>query len=267
MTDFKLPGFNTLKNCRFGPMLYNPNDTHIGRSLDLYGEYCREETLLFDQLLKDDDIVLDIGAHMGAHTIYFAGKVGPKGGVLAFEPQRALYQILCANVALNSFLNVYAYNIALGQEKDFIKVPQLNYAKETNFGLFTPKDYNQGDDVALETIDTWMALPKCKLIKIDVEGMEMEVIKGAENTIKSTAPYIYYEDNAHKPNNELNAYVKSLGYKLYWHFPRYFRSDNFFGNSKNVFENNGNLVTASNIIAVPKGATTPQSVAREVTLG
>ena len=126
-------------------------------------------------------------------------------------------------------MNVYAYNIALGEKKDFIKVPQLNYEKESNFGLFSPKHYNQGDDIVQDTIDTWMILPTCKLIKIDVEGMEMEVIKGAESTIKKSMPYLYYEDNTpDNPNKELHHYVKSLGYRLYWHFAHYFRPDKLF---------------------------------------
>lgn len=267
MSEFKLPKLNKLKECRFGPMVFNPKDTHIGRSLDLYGEYCREETLLFDHFLNEGDIVLDIGAHLGAHTVYFAGKVGASGGVLAFEPQRILYQLLCGNVALNGFQNVYAYNMALGKEKDFIKVPQLNYENETNFGLYSPKDYTHGDDVAQDTIDTWMVLPKCKLIKIDVEGMELDVLQGGAATIKSYQPYLYFENNAHKPDTDLNKFVADMGYKLYWHFPRYYRPDNFFQNKKNVFEQHGKLITASNILAVPSGGIVPKSVASEVTIG
>ncbi len=58
-------GFNRLKNCRRRLMLYNKNDMYVGRSLDVYGEFCEEEVAVFDQLLRPGMTVLDIGANIG----------------------------------------------------------------------------------------------------------------------------------------------------------------------------------------------------------
>ena len=83
MTASVFPPFNRLKVCRYGQMLFNVNDRYIGRSLDLYGEYSEGEVALFRQIVWPGDVVVDVGAHVGAHTLFFARQVGPAGRVLA----------------------------------------------------------------------------------------------------------------------------------------------------------------------------------------
>jgi protein-L-isoaspartate O-methyltransferase len=90
-----------IKRTRYGLMAYNINDVYLGRSLDVYSEYSLGETDLFAKLIRPGSMVLDIGANIGAHTLYFAQAVGPGVGVVAIEPQRAVYQLLCAKLALN----------------------------------------------------------------------------------------------------------------------------------------------------------------------
>src|SRR5262245_2266954 len=94
-------GFNRLKNCRHGRMLYNINDRFIGASLHAYGEYSEEEIDLFKQIVRAGDIVIEVGANIGAHTVWFSKETAQGGGrVVAFEPQRLVFQTLCANLAL-----------------------------------------------------------------------------------------------------------------------------------------------------------------------
>src|ERR1700722_8284406 len=90
-----------LKCCRHGPFMYNINDEYIGRALDIYGEFSELENTLFQSLIKPGMTVLDIGANIGVHTVNFAKAATPLGKVIAFEPQRIIYQMLCGNVALN----------------------------------------------------------------------------------------------------------------------------------------------------------------------
>ena len=66
-------------------MLYLTTDQYVGRSLDLYGEYSEGEVEFFDQMLKPGHIVLEAGANIGAHTVYFAKTVGPRGTVIALS--------------------------------------------------------------------------------------------------------------------------------------------------------------------------------------
>ena len=110
-----LPGERHMrvKRCRDGLMLYNSSDTNIGRSLDLYGEYSYGEADLFARLLRAGMVAIDVGANIGCHTVTMARLVGPQGAVIAFEPQRIVYQNLCANIALNALANVHAINMAV----------------------------------------------------------------------------------------------------------------------------------------------------------
>src|SRR5262245_3941932 len=90
-----------VKDCRHGRLCYLLTDSYIGRSLDIYGEYSEGEIDLFRQLLRPGDVAVDVGANIGALTIGMARLVGPSGAVLAFEPQRVIFDILAQNIRLN----------------------------------------------------------------------------------------------------------------------------------------------------------------------
>src|SRR5260370_11694395 len=96
------------RHCRHGMMLYNVNDQFQGKMLDKYGEYSEGEVDTFAQLLKPGMVAVEVGANIGSHTVAIANLVGPQGRVLAFEPQRAIFQVLCANLPLNALEQVEA---------------------------------------------------------------------------------------------------------------------------------------------------------------
>ena len=148
-------GFNKVIKSRHGFLLYNKNDIYIGKSIEKYGEFTHLEAKLFEQICKEGDIVIEVGANIGAHTVYLSKLVG-KGVVIAFEPQRLVFQNLCANLAINSISNVFAYQEAVSHENE----TTVNKQKLDNF---------------LNKIN------RLKLLKIDVEGMEISVIKGLVN--------------------------------------------------------------------------------------
>jgi hypothetical protein len=102
-----------LKQCRHGFFLFNSNDSFIGRSLDLYGEWCEAEGLL--PLLGPGQVVVDVGANIGTHTIPFANKVTKTGLVVAFEPQRQVFNYLVSNLTLKNLLHVATFQSALGE--------------------------------------------------------------------------------------------------------------------------------------------------------
>ncbi|MBU3737095.1 MAG: hypothetical protein FGM62_08995, partial [Methylobacterium sp.] len=62
-------GFNQLASCRHGPLLYNVNDQYVGRSLALYGEFSEQEMAVFRHFVNPGDVVLEVGANIGAHTV------------------------------------------------------------------------------------------------------------------------------------------------------------------------------------------------------
>lgn len=248
-----------LRRCRHGVMAYIVHDSYIGRSLDLYGEFSPGEAALFAQFLKPGMVALDVGANMGAHTVLFANRVGPRGRVIAFEPQRVIHQLLCANIMMNGYVNVEARMAAAGSTPGSLKVPPVNYGQAGNYGSLSLGGYQQGETVPVETIDS-LNLPHCHFIKADVEGMESDVIRGAAETIKRCRPLLYVENDRREKSKELIELLFGLNYRLYWHLTPYYIANNYFGNAENVFPNTISI----NMLAVPKES--PQRIegAREV---
>lgn len=238
--------FNHLRQCRHGWMLFNINDQFVGRSLDLYGEYSESEMEVFRQFIHEGHVVLDVGANLGAHTLYFAKTVGRTGAVLAFEPQRLMFQTLCANMALNSLTNVYCHYVAVGAEKGEIDVAPLDAYATQNFGSLSLLKPARGFPIAQITLDD-LNLPRCNFLKIDVEGMELDVLRGTRQTIQQHQPILYVENDRPDRSAELTRFIDSLGYAMYRHLPPYFNPHNWYQNAQNVF---GEIVS-DNLLCIP----------------
>jgi FkbM family methyltransferase len=240
-------GFNELRLCRSGPMIYNKFDIFVGGSLQKYREFSIQEQELFRQVIRPGSLAVEVGANIGAHTVDIARFVGQEGEVHAFEPQRLVFQTLCANLALNQCANVHAKQLAVGAELGTILVPAMDPSVRTNFGGVSLVDIPAGESVPVVTLDS-LDLPACHVIKVDVEGMEAEVIKGANRTIDSYRPIMYLENDREERSEELLTLVLSLDYKIYWHLPRLFNPDNFAGETEDIFPG----IVSVNIFCVPK---------------
>jgi FkbM family methyltransferase len=237
-----------LKRCRDGLLMYNINDSFIGRALDKYGEIFRGEAWVFSQLVRQDMTVVEVGANIGVLTVPLARFVGARGKVIAFEPQRIVYQMLCGNIALNALANVFAHHAAAGRAAGTIAVPPVDYAAPGNFGGVSLGVSTDGEIVPLVTIDQ-LGMSACDFIKIDVEGMELDVLLGASTTIETFRPRLYVEnDRGGEKSAALIRHLLALDYRLYWHLPRLYESDNYFGDPENFF---GNTVSA-NMICIPR---------------
>lgn len=245
--DYRLAsaGSNRLVRARHGLMLFNRHDIYIGRSLDQYGDYSEGESDLFAQVLRPGNVVVDAGANIGVHTLLMSRQVGDRGRVYAFEPQQTIFEILCANLALNGRKNVSCRCAALGDTAGQIVVPPVNYDVESNFGGLGLGSYQSGQTVPVVTIDS-LDLPRCDLLKADVEGMELAVLRGAARTIEQFHPILYVENDRIESSPALIEYLLALGYKLYWHLPPLYQPSNFYGNPVNVF---GGIVS-SNMLGV-----------------
>lgn len=229
-------------------MVFLRADRYVGASLDLYGEYCYSESQVFDQLLSPGDTVAEVGANIGAHTVHLAQLVGPSGRVLAFEPQRVVFQILCANIVLNETFNVRTFNAGSGDVAGTLKLPEIDYAAQgSNFGAFSLLGVTEGTDVPIIPLDT-LDLPALRLIKIDVEGMEAQVIRGAAAQIRRHRPLLYVENDRRDKSAELISLIQSLDYDLWWHFAPLFSPDNFMKVAENIFDN----VTSVNMLCIPR---------------
>jgi len=250
--DAVLPDHLRLRQCRHGALLYPVHDRYLGRMLDLYGEFSEEETEAFAAILRPGNTVVEAGANIGAHTLGIARIVGPAGRVLAFEPQRAIFQLLCANMALNGITCVEAHWAAAGSTQSRLAVPRLDLAESHNFGGVA-LDRSRTEPGAREelvpvtTIDSF-ELPACRLIKVDVEGMEAEVLRGAAATIMRHRPVIYAENDRPAASPDLLHLLETMGYQSYWHTPPYVRVPNYRGNPDNHFPG----IVSINVLSVPR---------------
>jgi len=170
----------------------------------------------------------------------------PGGSVIALEPQRIIFQMLCANIANNGLGNVQCFHAASGHGGGTLKVPDLNFDAGGNFGGLSLVDADWGSSVPVLAIDQ-LDLESCHFIKIDVEGMETDVITGAEATIGKFRPVLYVENERRENSASLIRQIFSLDYRLFWHIPPLFNPDNFRGEKKNVFPHQG----SANMICVP----------------
>lgn len=242
--------FNELVTTRYGIMLINKNDFFIGRSLKIYGEISEEENQVYREICQEGDTVVEAGANIGAHTLPLSTFIGANGTLFCYEPQRIVFQTLNANLALNSITNTTTFQAGLGDKNDFMVVPPINYTSQGNFGGVSIKQNGTGEYVNIFTIDTHLQLSSLKLLKIDVEGMEVEVIKGARNTILEHQPIIYCENDRKERSEELIRLLWSFGYELYWHAPHLYNKNNFNNYAQDIF---GSTISI-NMLCLPKGS-------------
>jgi FkbM family methyltransferase len=151
-------------------------------------------------------IALDCGANIGVFTLEMAREMLGWGHVYAFEAQERLYYALCGNIVLNNLFNASAMNVVLGREPGLFKIPRPNYNLPASFGSLELRkgpdteyigqniSYAAKDlaDIRMFSIDS-LKLPRTDLIKIDVEGMELEVLEGALSTIQDFRPILHIE--------------------------------------------------------------------------
>lgn len=205
-----------------GTMIVNRNDYHMvdanrgfGVGYQIFNSSsCEQEEVSFVLALLslrrkyygNNVLGLDCGANIGTHTIEWAKHMHNWGRVISFEAQERIYYALAGNIALNNCLNATALWSAVGNENSTIKIPVPNYLLPASFGSLELKqnknnefigqyiDYSDAamSVVQLKTIDSFN-LQRVDLIKIDVEGMEIDVLNGAKETIKRCKPIMIIE--------------------------------------------------------------------------
>jgi FkbM family methyltransferase len=176
-----------------------------------------------------DGCVLDVGANLGSYVVPVA-KQFPSLRFFSFEPQRIIYYQLCSNIILNSLSNVTAIQMGVSDEQKMLQTIVPNYAEETNVGAFSLDDEVRQNQYECATIGEtemmnivtldMMGIENIRLIKIDVEGLELNVVKGALKTLEANNyPPIIFEAWTYKPwfqerRKELYNYIESLGYNI-----------------------------------------------------
>jgi FkbM family methyltransferase len=231
-----------IKDARWGQFILITGDL-ISRYMSEFGEWCETEIDLFRFILPNNGVCIEVGANMGTHTVPLS-KICANGRIFCFEPQRPIFQILCGNLALNNCTNVFAVQQAVGAASRLIEIQTCNYDRQWNYGSFsisegfsTEEDYEGPlqreavEMVALDDHKTISGLEAVDLLKIDVEGHEMDVLSGSERLVSRTIPDIFIE--AHNKNvvQELMGFLKRFNYKAYWFVAKRIRDDNFCGSN------------------------------------
>ena len=176
-----------------------------------------------------DGVVLDIGANLGSFSIPLA-KSNQHLTFHAFEPQRIIYYQLCANTFINGLDNLHCHQFGISNKRDRFEVTIPDYANEGNIGAFSLDEETRKNEYEVTTEggkETMVVFPlddgqhkNVRLIKIDVEGHELEALEGSIKTIKaSNYPPIIFEAWNWKPwfepkRKRLFEYLRDHGYDI-----------------------------------------------------
>ena len=200
-------------------LIVDPSQDAYQRHLFLSGEYEPGTLNLMREVLRPGDVFVDAGANLGLMTIHAAALVGNEGAVVAFEPSPQICQILRQNVSLNACTNVEVHEVALGERSGnatFYARPEINSASGT---LIASPDSQAQTQVPVRTLTESLDARhrnRLRLIKIDVEGYELPVLRGSRGLLtESPQPILCVEFGEDSQENSQQAahveFMKAIG--------------------------------------------------------
>lgn len=175
----------------------------------------------------DGVVAIDCGANVGVHTIEWAQAMHGWGEVIAFEAQERIYYALAGNITLNNCFNAKAILAAVGANKGEMLIPQPNYFLPSSFGSLELKKSNENEyigqnidysDNACVNINVCaiddLNLGRLDFMKIDIEGMEIEALNGAFNTISKFRPQLIIE-KIKSNESAIDKLLRGLDYEIF----------------------------------------------------
>jgi FkbM family methyltransferase len=189
-----------LRNIQGSKMYLDLSDLGLSWELIVRGIHEERATKVLRQEVKEGMTVVDIGANLGYYALMEASIVGDKGQVYALEPVRRNFDILCKNIRANGYENVKAYCIAVSSSSGTAKMTLTNrsnwgslldvngeavseYAKANKNRL--PKQIVEVPTISLDEFLAEQGVHQVNFIRMDLEGYEIEVIKGMTNTLEN----------------------------------------------------------------------------------
>lgn len=243
-----------LKDCRWGKFLLIEGDM-ISGYVDTLGHWCDIEVDLFRMLLPPENgVCIEVGANIGMHAVPLS-KLCAGGELVCYEPQRPIFHVLCANLALNNCLNVTTRRAAVGDESGRIEIQSSDYDQPWNYGSFSvskgfssesqyagPIKTEVVDIIALDSDPELDRLTRLDLLKVDAEGHELAVIAGASKLIARHRPNVFVEPGRDENVDGLRDAMRKLDYQGYWFVGRRFGPDDNAPSSMDNTHHDVNLV-------------------------
>ena len=189
----------------------------LGLSSLLYGTFELAELNFVNRYLKPGDKAMDIGANVGIFSVVMGATVGSEGRVFSFEPVATNVLRLEKNLRKNALENVQIFAVALGALNGHMN---LRMATDPAYpSLHEVQDgFGSGADVSIEVRtldDVWeeLGFPRIALVKIDVEGAEMDVLRGAASFLATCRPTLLVEANSARELASLRTHLCDIGYR------------------------------------------------------
>lgn len=174
-----------------------------------YGFYEQKALLQVAHYIGPNTVVLEAGANIGNHTIFFAKICGAKE-VMAFEVMHETFKLLERNIAINDLTNVRLFNLGLGARKGRA---DLGHFGQGNIGGASIQAATGDGNYEIAAVDS-LGLEALHFMKIDVEGSHLDVLQGARETIARYKPRIWIELRANRGEREAGEQLlKQLGYR------------------------------------------------------
>jgi FkbM family methyltransferase len=226
-----------------GSMIVNRNDYHLvdgrngyGVGFQILGNSCFDQSeiqfalVLLDcrrRYFGDGIVALDGGANIGVHSVEWARHMYGWGSVMSFEAQEIVYYALAGNIAVNNCLNARVRLAALGEFSGELVVPQPDYFTPASYGSLELRhregnefigqrvsyETSSGSTVPMVNLDS-LRLDRLDMVKLDVEGMELEVLRGGRDVLGRHRPVMLIEviksDRA-----AIDAFLIELGYRTF----------------------------------------------------
>ncbi len=209
----------------------------ITSSLHHYEEWAQVEIDILSHFIQKDSIVVDVGAYIGTHSRAFSELVGSGGNVYAFEPNGFIYPFLVKNTKNIQHKNITIYPFALGaagEKRKLINGKNVQW----NFGAVRLEPMEkEGDelDIDVKMLDD-MNIDRVDFIKIDVEGMELEVLDGAEKTIEQSKPIIFQEVNSLEASHAILGWAHLRRYSIFGVIASAYNPNNFNRSQYDIFD-------------------------------
>jgi FkbM family methyltransferase len=196
--------------------------------------------------LSGGGVFLDIGANIGFMSMALKSIASR---IVAFEPQPEVYNVMVENIknaSGNAEFSVLCCGVS--NKTGTAQMPRIRYGDRGNYGgLGFGRSELGSYSVPLVTIDG-LEFPSVDLVKIDVEGHELQVLEGMVDTISRCRPVMYIEDDRPEKSKALREFIIRNGYTIEEHNPPMYREDNFKGLMKNIWDRN---YVSKNIICRP----------------